>query len=319
MVDRLRYTFYLDGLLRVLLTGDMEMDWAKLPYFLAVARGGSLRAAAETLDATHATVDRNLRALETDYGVRLFDRTRRGLELTRAGEALLPLAEDAEHAVIAARRRVTGLDNEARGIVRLSIPTGLMGVEFPQILAAFERKYPDIELHITVTNRFEDINKAEADVSLRAAHSVDDDVVGRKVLQYAGAIFASQDYLDRAWETRGPKGEGLQWIGWGDSVPVPDWVKSSPFPKARLRYKLRSPLLIAQMAAEGLGMTYLPVFAANWQPKLVMVPGTTPYMDRSIWLLLHSDLRRTTRVRVLVDHLAEELKARSALFLGPLA
>ena len=294
-------------------------DWTKLPYFLAVARSGSLRAAALHLNATHATIDRNLRALEEDYGVRLFDRSRQGLTLTTAGETLIPLAEEAEEAVIAARRKLQGLDHEASGMVRLSIPTGLMGVEFPRILADFEREYPDIELQITVTNKFENLNRAEADVSLRVAYSVDEDVVGRKVLQYAGAIFASEDYLDRHWAGAGPKGEGLQWVGWGDSSPLPEWVKSSPFPKARIRYRLRSPTLVAQMVGAGMGMSYLPWFATSWVDGLRVVPGTEPYLDRSIWLLLHSDLRNTTRVRVLVEHLAKELRDMRSAFLGPLA
>lgn len=71
-------------------------DWAQLPYFLAVARFGSLRAAAEEMGATHATVDRNLKALEQAYGACLFNRSRCGLKLTPAGEALILMAETAE-------------------------------------------------------------------------------------------------------------------------------------------------------------------------------------------------------------------------------
>ena len=89
------------------------MNWAELPYYLAVARKGSLRSAADSLGATHATVDRHLKSLEASFSVRLFDRTRTGLALTEAGEALVPLAEEAEMAVIAARRRLSGLDREA--------------------------------------------------------------------------------------------------------------------------------------------------------------------------------------------------------------
>ena len=295
------------------------LDWAKIPYFLAVTRTGSLRAAAELVGGTHATVDRNLRALEAAYGVRLFERTKKGLALTPAGEALVPLAEEAEAAMIGARRRLQGLDQEASGLVRLSIPTTLYGVGFPEIIARFERAYPDIELRIAVTNRFEDLNRAETDVSLRIARQVDDDVVGRRVLQYAAGIYASQDYLDRHWADRGAEGEGLQWIGWGSSTSQSQWVKDSPFPKARLRYTVGSPTLIAHLVGAGLGLSYLPCYLTNWVPGLVQVPGTEPYLDRSIWLLLHSDLRRTIRVRLLVDHLAKELKAMRPLFMGPLA
>ena len=318
-MDRFCDTLGGDGLPTDTTALDRTVDWARLPYFLAVARSGSLRAAAETLGGTHATVDRNLRALETAYGVRLFDRTKTGLHMTPAGEALLPLAEEAEESVIAARRRLQGLDREASGLVRVSIPTPFASSIFPEILAQFERQHPDIELNIAVTNRFEDLTRAETDVSIRIAHQVDDDVVGRKVLQYASGIYASQDYIDRAFATAGAKGEGLQWIGWGDSAGLPDWVRSSPFPKARIRYTLRSPALIANMVEAGMGMSYLPCWATHSLDGLVMVPGTEPYLDRSLWILLHSDLRRTTRVRLFVDFVAAELKSRRAIFTGPMA
>ncbi|MCP4821348.1 MAG: LysR family transcriptional regulator, partial [Shimia sp.] len=86
------------------------MDWSAMPYFLAVAREGSLRAAALSLGATHATVDRQVKALEASYGVRLFDRTRGGMTLTPAGDSLLPMAESAEDAMHGAKARVLGLD-----------------------------------------------------------------------------------------------------------------------------------------------------------------------------------------------------------------
>lgn len=296
---------------------DKTLDWAKLPYFLAVARSGSLRTAAETLGATHATVNRNLGALEETYGVRLFERSKKGLVLTSAGEALVPLAEEAETAVIAARRRLQGLDREASGTIRFSIPT-FFGHRIPGIIARFERTYPDIELRINVTDRFEDLDRDETDVSIRIAHQVDDSAVAEKILRYASAIYASQDYLDRNWESRGPKGEGLQWIGWGDGVPVPDWVRASPFPKARVRYELNSPTLIAKLVAEGVGMSRFPVIAASWIDGMIPVPGTEPYLDRSVWIMRHSELRHTIRVQLLVDHLARELQAMRPAFLGPL-
>lgn len=96
-------------------------------------------------------------------------------------------------------------------------------------------------------------------------------------------------------------------------------IKASPFPKARLRYMVRSPTMIGQLVSEGMGMSYLPYSAQDWIPGLVEMPGCKPFLDRSIWLLLHSDLRRTTRVRVLIDHLAQEIRALRAIFLGPLA
>ncbi len=292
------------------------MDWSGLPYFLAVARNGSLRGAADALDATHATVDRHLRALETAYGVRLFDRTPRGLILTQAGETLIPQAEEAEAAVIAARRQLTGLDREPAGLIRLTMPPGLAFDVMAPILGTFTAKHPQIELDIDISNRIQSLERAEVDVSVRVGFSVDDDVVGRKVAQTAARVYASQSYLDRNWSDRGPQGQGLSWIGWGDEGA---WVKETAFPRARLRHAVRGFYMQVNLVRAGLGMARLPVYFETVFPDLVPVPGVAPWLDRSVWILLHSDLRRTKRVRLLVDHMAKELKERRSLFLGPLA
>jgi DNA-binding transcriptional LysR family regulator len=292
------------------------MDWGRIPYFLEAARTGSLRASAQTLGGTHATVDRNLRALEATYGVRLFDRSRHGLTLTTAGETLLPIAEAAERSIISGRRVLQGLDREATGSVRLSIPTIFASMIMPEILVAFGVVYPDIELEVFATNRFENINRSETDVSVRVAHNVDDDVVGRKILQYDQGIYASRDYLDRNYEKAGKLGEGLTWLGWSDSPVSSNWVKNSPFPRAFVKNRIMSPTLVSHMIGYGAGMSYLPCFIARLYPQLVQVPGTEIVADRSVWLLLHSDLQKTTRVRLLVDFLVKEFRARRLVFVN---
>ena len=170
-----------------------------------------------------------------------------------------------------------------------------------------------------MTNRLSDLARSESDVSIRVGYSVDDDVVGRRIITYSKAIYASRDYLKAHWEARREDGEGLVWIGWGDAGAVPDWVRASPFPKADIRHTAREGTLVARLVGEGMGMSYLPCFSQHFDERLVQVPGTEAAPDRSVWLLLHPDLRHTTRVRLLVDHLSGELKALRPIFLGPLA
>lgn len=295
------------------------MDWTELPYFLAVARTGSLRAAAEEVGGTHATVNRHLQALEAAYGVRLFDRTRSGLTLTSAGEALRPMAETAEEAVLGARARIQGLDREASGLVRVSIPPTLSSDVLPDIFADFSQAHPDIRLQIFVTNKFQSIARLETDVSVRIAYEVNDDVVGRKVVGTSMGIFAAQSYLDRNWANAGPKGEGLDWIGFEGPNPRPDWIRNSPFPKARVRHSAREFVMQKNMCRAGMGLAYMPNMWAQKYPDLIQVPGTKMEMNRSIWLLLHSDLRNTTRVRLFVDFVAQALREKRSLFMGSLA
>ena len=76
----------------------MSLNWDDMRIFLAVARDGSLSAAARHLKVTQPTVGRRLGQLEADLGARLFDRLPDGFVPTQAGEELLPIAEDMEKA-----------------------------------------------------------------------------------------------------------------------------------------------------------------------------------------------------------------------------
>lgn len=282
-------------------------DWEQMPFFLAVARCGSLRAAAEELGASHATVGRHIAALETAYGVRLFRRTRKGIELTEAGVNLRPIAEQAEALFIGARRRMQGLDRQAAGVVRFSV-TGTMAYSIvAPILASFSRAHPDIDLQINVTDRIESIERLQTDVSLRYAEEVRDDAVARKLYRWGLMTYASRDYIARTRPDPADKGRGLTWIGWDSTDRNPDWIRDSEFPRATARHATTDHNLQIALARHGEGMVRTAPILAEQYPELVPVPGTRLTPDRMMWILLHSDLRRTTRVRRFVDHLAAGL------------
>src|SRR3979411_3130740 len=69
------------------------IDWDDVRYFLAVARGGSVRAAAERLGVNHATVLRRIAQLEERLGVHMFEKLPSGYRLTAAGEEVLEFAD----------------------------------------------------------------------------------------------------------------------------------------------------------------------------------------------------------------------------------
>ncbi len=294
------------------------MDWQHMPYFLAVARTGSLRGAGEQLSAMHGTVNRHICALETAYGVQLFRRSQSGLELTNAGRSLIPLAEDAEKLFLGARRRLQGLDREEAGAVRFSL-TGTMAYEIvAPILTRFFDECPEIDLQISVSDHFEDINRLETDVSLRFAHEVKEDVVAKKLYPLALAPHASRTYLERHLPNAGPGGEGLHWIGWDEIDRCPNWLEQTPFPKAEVRHATTDHVMQLGLLRHGFGIVNTSVYFETIYPEVVRVPGTEIALDRSLWLLLHSDIRRTTRVRRFVDFMADNLRAIKPLLQGDL-
>ena len=99
------------------------IDWDDIRYFLAVARGGSVRAAAARLGVNHATVLRRIAQLEERLGVRMFEKLPSGYRLTAAGEEVLEFADQMEASSHQLETRVFGRDQSVRGLLRGN-PTG---------------------------------------------------------------------------------------------------------------------------------------------------------------------------------------------------
>ncbi len=284
-----------------------SVDWELMPYFLAVARGGSLRSAARLLNVNYGTLNRNVQALEASYGARLFHRSRQGFALTEAGFALLPLAESGEEILQKARRRVEGLDRTEAGTIRFSLPQMLAYDVTAPIIAKFQAKYPDIQIELRLTSTIENIAAGETDVALRAAFEITDDVVARKLYPMAVSLFASQSYIENVFPTRGPMGEGLSWIGLPTITDSKKWLNRTNFPNATVRHEVSDGYMRLNLLRQGCGMTHLPVIFESLFADICRVPGAETTADRSLWIVLHENLGRTVRVRRFVDFLTREL------------
>lgn len=286
-----------------------SLNWDDLKYFLAVARTGTLRGGADSIQVNHTTLTRRLSVMEDRVGSRLFDRSKQGLVLTQLGEDLVPHAERVEAEMTAASRVIVGRDAQPAGTVYITLPHGLAMTSLMDDFTAFAELYPDITLSMNFTNDIRDLTRREADVSLRVASEVMDDVVGRKLVQMSQAAYCTRHYAERITDN---EGEGLHLIGWHEpeEAITANWVKDSYYPKATLKHRVSELVPLITLAASGLGMAYLACNLGDRHPNLVRAPFQKPLPYRSIWLLLHRDLRNTARVRLFVDFLADRVRAR---------
>lgn len=292
------------------------MDWKSLPAFLAVARSGSLRAGAEQVEGTHATVRRQIEGLEAQLGTTLFRRSGGGLTLTAAGRRLLPQALEAEAALLKGFSAVRGLDREASGRIRLSVDPMTAHYLLAPVLADFAALYPDIEIDLKLSYFIDSIAKDETDISIRHVVEVDDDAVGRKLFPLSLGVFASRDYVDAVLPDAGSRGAGLTWIGYGEVPEMQAMIAATPFSDARVRHIVVDPQMHLHLARSGAGMTFLSTWVSSVFPELQRVPGTAIDQRRSTWVLLHGGLRRVKRARLLVDYLCDALLERRAEFIA---
>jgi DNA-binding transcriptional LysR family regulator len=124
------------------------MDWDDIRYFLAVARGGSVRAAAQQIGVNHSTVLRRIAQLEERLGAHMFVKLPSGYRLTNAAEEVLEFAEQMEASSNQMETRVFGRDQGICGLLRVTLAPILATHLLMPDFAEFARLHTVIEMEI---------------------------------------------------------------------------------------------------------------------------------------------------------------------------
>lgn len=291
----------------------MAFAWDDLRLVLAVARGGTLAAAAQDLGVNHSTVFRRLTALEHDIGSKLFERMADGYRATEAGDRLIDAAERMETEALALDRDLTGRDARLSGQIRVTCSETLaMTVLLPQI-ASFRARHPGIAVDLTVDNRVIDMARREADVALRAARPTQGDLFGRKLADIHVGLFASRSYLKANGTPKSLSDlDRHRIIGWSDSAAqtrVSAWI-ARYVAKSAIGFR-GSGLVTQYLAARaGLGIAVLPVYLAASEKNVVPVLDRMKDLMTELWIVTHRSLKDTARVRAFMDHVGPGVKAR---------
>lgn len=289
------------------------MDWESLKHFVAVAEGGSLAAGARRLAVRHTTVLRRITALEEALGARLFDRSRDGYALTEAGREILERARSLGAGVEEIERAVRGRDRRIAGLVRVATLAPLVPWVARATAAALAR-HPDLRLEVAIAPTPVSLSRHEADVAVRVTRRPPVGLVGRRVAEVAYAVYAAPQVASAG---SSPDAAALPWVAYDDAradTPAARWVARN-VPAKRVVLRTHHTGLLAAAVAAGAGAGLLPCHLGDMTPPLGRISGVVA-LDQSIWVLTHRDLRRTARVRAVMDALADELARGGALFAG---
>jgi DNA-binding transcriptional LysR family regulator len=122
------------------------MELRHLTYFVAVAERLNFSRAAEELHVAQPAISQQIRALEQELGMQLFDRVGKRVSLTEAGQALLPHARQILAAVEVAQDEVRERGDLLRGTASLGAPPTVSTRLLPDVLTRFKRQYPGLEV-----------------------------------------------------------------------------------------------------------------------------------------------------------------------------
>ncbi|PZM08330.1 LysR family transcriptional regulator [Rhizobium tubonense] len=290
------------------------IDWDDIRYFLAVARGGSLRAAAEALGVNHSTVLRRVAQLEARLGAQMFEKLPSGYRVTPAGEEVRELAEQMEVSSHQLETRVLGRDQSVRGLLRVTLaPTLATHLLMPDF-AEFARLHPDIEIEILSSGELANLTNREADVAIRVVYdrkTLPFNLHGLKGPDVFGGVYMSRDRL-AAWHAGSPP---IRWIVIS-SHGIPDWASEGEVRTVEAPIRVTDAEAQIVAVRQGLGMTTVPCFVGEADPLLVRVPGTDLHMYGTLWLLTHGETRKTKRVQLFTEFASRRLAAYAPLLAG---
>ena len=295
------------------------MNWDDLRIVLAVARQGSLSAAARTLGLTQPTVGRRVAALEAELGTKLFVATRLGQEVSHGARELVAHAERMELSALAAERCSVGRDSGMRGSVCVTATEWMVGSVLAPLVAPFTAKHPELELELLADVRHLSLMRREADIALRVSRFEDDEVVQRKLGVVRFGLYASDSYLTRHGTPSFSTGcQGHRLIAMSKSlskVPDLEWLPGLTFAaQVVLRTNGREPM--ATLARAGVGMACLPRLVGDRTAGLRLLRPPSPAPERALWLGMHRDARKVPRIRATAAFLGTALARSLARHVG---
>jgi DNA-binding transcriptional LysR family regulator len=290
---------------------NAEPGWDLYRSFLAVLRLGSLSGAARSLGLTQPTIGRHIASLQRALGGRaLFTRSQIGLLPTDAAHKLRQHAENMAAAAAAFVRTGSANVEEMGGVVRLAAAE-VLGVEvLPGILSDFRAEFPAIAIELSLSNQIADLLRRDADIAVRMVRPQQKALLAKRVGKLALGFYAHRRYLERCgYPDRLEDLPAQTLIGFDRTPPMGDFLQSVPMPVTREMFAFRCDNDLAQLAAlrAGFGIGVCHTGIARRDPNLLPLFSKQFKIDLEVWIVMHSDLRRNSRMRALFDYLAVRL------------
>ena len=169
-----------------------------IKLLVRVVQTGSFSAAGRTLGLSPATVSRQINALETSLGVRLFYRTSRKLKLTEAGQLFYEHAREIETRFGELERILAEHQSEPRGLLHVHTRHALATQFLSPVMPDFHARYPNLRLKLWLTEDTRDLIEHDIDVALRLGNLEEPTLAVRKLMDASPRIlFASPQFLGR--------------------------------------------------------------------------------------------------------------------------
>ena len=288
----------------------MHFDLTDLRLFLHIVEAGSITGGAARAGLALASASARVRGMEGQAGVPLLERTRRGINPTQAGFALLRHARLVTSQMERMRGEIGEYARGLKGQVRLVANTAAAAEFVPEILAGFLQANPNVDVELQERASPEvarAIVEEEADVGIAAGHA---DLAGLEVLPFRDdrLVLIVPAHHPQAGRERIAFAEalGFEFVGLaGDSALGGHLASHAVRVGGRLRTRVRVGGLDAtcRMVTLGAGIAVVPEATARRWPDLALVGLDDPWAERRLLVIVRRLDALPSHARRLVEDL----------------
>lgn len=283
----------------------MRENWDDLRFVLAVVDRGTVSGAARALGVNHATVLRRIAQFEGRAGCAVFDRAGSGYALKPEMAEMMEAAREAELALRTVEAKLEGRTAGLGGAVRLSSTDSICQCLLPEFVSKLKGLHRDLQVSILSSNGHVDMARLEADIAIRPALALADDLEGEEVAEMGFAVYEAEG------------GQGA-WLGLGGPLErsLPGrWMRES-VANGEIAARADSFLVLRDLARLGRGRALLPCLLGDAEPQLSRRDGLAPQMSVPLWVVTHKDLRQSARLRKMRGLLAQFFERKADVLMG---
>jgi len=291
------------------------MEIEDIQTFVAVADAGGLSPAAQRLGVSKSIVSRRLARLEKSLGATLLSRSTRGTSLTEAGATFREHATRIAGEADAARDALSP-EGTVRGRLRVAAPLSFSATTFAPILAELAKRYPELEVQASFSDRVVDLVAEGFDAAIRLGMLADSNLVARRIATFGGALVASPAYIEKHGSPRTPEEllthATINRIN--DEWPLMHDGKRITIHPRNTRFTADNGAALVPAVLAGLGIALMPNFLIADHlatGALVVVMPDYPLPEAGVYVVRPPGGSPPCKVRVLIDLMVEMSPRRS--------
>jgi DNA-binding transcriptional LysR family regulator len=282
--------------------------------FVTVVSRGSFTRAADALDTSPANVTRYVNELEAHLGTRLLNRTSRKLSLTEGGETLYARCKSILDDVAETEGLVSSASVEPRGRLRINAPVSFGILHLAPLWPEFMRKYPGVELDVSLIDRVVDIVEEGYDLAIRISRAGSTSHAARKLATSRNILCASPAYLARYGYPAAPadlvehRCIGYSYAATGNEWQLIDSERKAHTVKVNYHMHTNNGDTARAAALAGQGVIWQPTFLVGNDlraGKLIQLLPDYRLPDIDVLALYPSRRHLSAKIRAMVDFLVD--------------